>query len=169
MDRQWGPLDGWLLNRSNAGLRPLGWDWFGLSFDSGEDLLVTRHFRPGEPGWREGFALLFDGTGAARVGDGLEACTVKTWQSPRTSIVYPVQQRLRLPALDGEIEVVPLVEDQEVPVFGLPALWQGAVRAEGRIGLRRVSGTGRLELFGYGYAPSIRAYLLRAVRRMVAG
>lgn len=166
LDRQWGPIDGWLLTRTKTGLRPLGWDWFGLSFDSGEDLLAMRQFVAGGVRHREGFAILFDSVGAAaRVRGGFAGQALETWRSPRTGIAYPVHQRLRLAAIDAEIDVVPLADDQEIPVFGVPAIWQGAVTAEGRIGSRRLSGDGRLELFGYGYAPSIRAYLARAVRR----
>ncbi len=169
MDRQWGSVDGWLLTRLNGNLQPLGWDWFGLSFDSGEDLMVMRHFLPGEPGRRNGYALLFDKHGALQVGDNLEAKTLRSWQSARTGIAYPIRQMLWLPALSAEIEVIPFADDQEIPVLGLPAMWQGAVRVDGCLGQRSVSGHGRLELFGYGYAPSISAYLGRALRRMFAG
>jgi predicted secreted hydrolase len=163
-DRQWGPFEGWFFAGAPAGLRPLGWDWFGLSFETGEDILAMRHHVAGGDLWGDGFALLFDGTGPVRLRGGFERRVLGNWRSPRSGISYPVRPRLRLPALDAEIAITPVAEDQEIPVFGAPAIWEGAVTADGQIGGRRVSGGGRMELFGYGYAPSIGAYLAWMMR-----
>lgn len=55
------------------------------------------------------------------------------WTSPRTGIAYPLNRRLLLPGIGMEIEVAPLAEDQEIPVLGTTAIWEGAVSAEGTI------------------------------------
>ncbi|MCP4383165.1 MAG: hypothetical protein GY798_17395 [Hyphomicrobiales bacterium] len=163
IDRQWGAFDGWFVADGSA--RLLGWDWMGLSFDSGQDLLFMFHQPIGSVTPRDGYAVLFDGDSVHRVSGRVTQEPLRFWTSARTGVVYPLDRRLMLPGIGGEIEVRPLVEDQEIPVFGVPAIWEGVVRAEGRIVGKSVRGTGRLELFGHGFADTLPRYLAREIRR----
>lgn len=167
MDRQWGPFEGWFVADTPAGPRPVGWDWAGLSFADGSDLLAMRHRAPGAGPVGRGFAVLFGADGSARLAQGVAWRDLGHWTSPRTGIAWPVRRRLSVPGLDADLTLAALAEDQEIPVFGAPAIWEGAARAEGRIGGRAVSGGGRLELFGDGSPPSVAAFLWReAMRRL---
>ena len=165
MDRQWGTFDGWLVADADGIVRLLGWDWLGLSFDSGHDLLVMRHQLVGFGPCGDGFAVIFDATTVGRARGRFSDQATRHWTSPRTGIVYPLNRRLLIPGISVEIEVAPLAEDQEIPVFGTTAIWEGAVSAEGTIAGRKVRGLGRLELFGYGYTNTVRRYLARLIRR----
>jgi hypothetical protein len=165
IDRQWGAFDGWFFTEAGGRASLLGWDWLGLSFDSGQDLLYMRHDQVAAAMQRRGYAVLFGPDSVDLLSHHVSHGPVRFWTSPRTGIVYPVGQRLTFPDIGGEIEVTPLVEDQEIMVFGVPAIWEGAVRAEGQIAGRRVCGSGRLELFGYGFADTLPRYLGRAIRR----
>ena len=71
--------------------------------------------------------------------------TSRTWRSPRTGAVYPVEQLLTIRLLEGErrFPLKPMFVDQELDgrTSGLPVYWEGAVITTG--------GRGYLELTGY--------------------
>ncbi|MCB1487465.1 MAG: hypothetical protein KDJ88_08410 [Bauldia sp.] len=168
IDRQWGAFDGWFFTEAGGRASLLGWDWLGLSLDNGQDLLYMRHQPIAEAAPRRGYAVLFD-EGAARLLFGqVVQEPVRSWTSPRTGIVYPVGQRIIFPDIDAEFDVKPLIEDQEILVFGVPAIWEGAVAAEGRMAGRQIRGSGRLELFGYGFADTLPRYVIRAIRKRLS-
>jgi predicted secreted hydrolase len=168
MDRQWGHLDGWLFSRKPDGIRLLGWDWVGISLETGHDIMAMRQHLPDSSPHGRGFAIVFSDESPPRIQHGFTAEPLRHWTSSRTGTVYPVSQRHILQELGIELEISPLMDDQEIPVFGAPAIWQGAVTASGRMGNREVSGHGRLELFGYGYAETISRYVLRRIRKGLA-
>jgi predicted secreted hydrolase len=68
------------------------------------------------------------------------------WRSPRTGSRYSVAWRLAIPILDLELELSPLVQDQESS--GAIRLWSGAVQAMGRQGSETIGGRGRIETTG---------------------
>jgi predicted secreted hydrolase len=68
------------------------------------------------------------------------------WRSPRTGSRYSVGWRLAIPILDLELELSPLVQDQESA--GGIRLWSGAVQAMGRQGSETIGGRGRIETTG---------------------
>jgi predicted secreted hydrolase len=94
---------------------------------------------------------------------------LRHWTSPRTGTTYPIAHRLSIEAMDLQLDIAPVAEDQEIPVFGLPSIWEGAVTASGRMLGSSVRGAGRLELFGYGYADTIPRYMAQQLRRALAG
>ncbi len=71
--------------------------------------------------------------------------TTRTWRSPRTGAVYPVEQLLTVKLPEGErrYPLTPLFPDQELNgrTGGLPVYWEGAVTTK--------DGHGYLELTGY--------------------
>jgi predicted secreted hydrolase len=68
------------------------------------------------------------------------------WRSPRTGSRYSVAWRLAIPILDLELELSPMVQDQESA--GAIRLWSGAVQAMGRQGSETIGGRGRIETTG---------------------
>jgi predicted secreted hydrolase len=74
-----------------------------------------------------------------------------TWRSPRSGGVYPSRWRLRLPAEGIELQVAPLMADQELNTQrGAPFdYWEGAVDVRGTQRGRTVKGQGYVELTGY--------------------
>lgn len=65
------------------------------------------------------------------------------WVSPRTGARYAVAWRLSIPILALELDLSPLVPDQEAD--GAIRIWCGAVRAAGRQQGETIGGRGRIE------------------------
>lgn len=133
-----GKIDGrevrgtaWLDHEwSSAYLAPEaeGWDWTGINLFDGGSLMAFRmrgrdggvHYAP--PGTR--FRVL------------------RTWQSPRTGVRYPVSMEV------NGLRLEPLMDDQELDSRASTGTiyWEGAVRAFAK---DREVGRGYLELTGY--------------------
>jgi len=126
-----------------------GWDWMGINFDDGSALMAFRMRSRGKapPLWSA--AALRDRAGRTRhFGPGaVHFSELRSWQSPRTGIVYTVAFKVTVGSLEFVLE--PLLDDQENDTRRTTGAvyWEGAVRASG-------SGTGQglgyLELTGYG-------------------
>lgn len=142
MDREW----------STSALDPdqVGWDWFALQLDGGEDLMVFQLRRRDGGVDPVNRGLLVGADGVAR-GLGPDEWTLEVldrWTSPVDGAAYPSRWRLHLPAYDLLLEVVPFVSDQEMRVS--VRYWEGAVEVTGTgPGGRRLSGRGYVELTGY--------------------
>jgi predicted secreted hydrolase len=135
---------------SSAYLDPesAGWDWTGLNLDDGGALMAFRiRDKRGVQRWAAGTLRTGDGRTTTFGPADVEFVPGRTWRSPRTGILYPVEWRLRAGTL--ELGLVPLMDDQESDsrITTGAVYWEGAVTAtrEGR----RV-GRGYLELTGYG-------------------
>jgi predicted secreted hydrolase len=127
-----------------------GWDWCGIDFDDGAALMAFRmRHRDGADLWAGG--ALRDARGRTRVFAPSEVRfdALRRWRSPRTSIEYPVSERVS--AGDVAVALEPLFDDQELDARASvgTVYWEGAVRAtiDGR-----AAGRGYLELTGYGEA-----------------
>ena len=72
---------------------------------------------------------------------------LERWTSPRSGATYPARWRIRVASEALELEVVPLVADQELRTSF--TYWEGAVRVSGASRGRPVAGQGYVELTGY--------------------
>jgi geranylgeranyl pyrophosphate synthase/predicted secreted hydrolase len=165
LDHQWG--DYTFLTAGKDVDRVLGWDWFGINFDDGEDWMafLLKDASKGEVLYRR--LLARDPAGRIQSFSEFDLETLGTWESPATNISYPVECRLHVPALGAAVEFKPLARDQEIPVFGLMrAVWDGAGEVTGRIGTRDVRGRARAEFHGYGYIFDIKEFLKTAAARV---
>ena len=70
------------------------------------------------------------------------------WTSPTSGARYPNGWRLRVPSEDLALTVTPYLPDQEMDAS--VRYWEGAVRIEGTSGGDAVSGSGYVEMTGYG-------------------
>jgi predicted secreted hydrolase len=68
------------------------------------------------------------------------------WTSPRGGR-YPARWRLRVPSLALDLEVEPVIAEQELATD--PRYWEGAVDARGKREGESVAGRGYVELVGY--------------------
>ncbi|UJP06447.1 MAG: carotenoid 1,2-hydratase [Nitrosomonas sp.] len=124
-----------------------GWDWFGANLDDGSALMAFQ-IRAKQGGKVWAYAALRDASGNMTLFDPeqVDFTPVRTWRSPHTDAVYPVEMRTRT----GDIEwhLVPLLDDQELDARQSTATvyWEGAVTLH-RNG--RPAGRGYLELTGY--------------------
>lgn len=148
-DREW--------STSALGPGQVGWDWFALQLSDGRDLMVYR-LRTRDGGTDPHSAgTLVEADGRAR---GLAAAdfrleVLEHWQSPRDAARYPSRWRVRVPSAAIDLEVTPLVPDQELDLAF--RYWEGASRAVGLSAGMPVTGQGHVELTGYASSESTLA------------
>jgi geranylgeranyl pyrophosphate synthase len=157
-DHQWGSAC-WFLTQPSGG-RLNGWDWIGINGEDGSDwiFLVFNDMKSKKSIGK--CAILYEPGMPPRIFQDFEAVPVRSWESGRTHITYPVSWILKIPEISAEIGINPIADDQEIPVLGfMRAVWEGAATASGTVGKRPFSGRARLELQGYGYIFDFREYL----------
>jgi predicted secreted hydrolase len=136
MDREW--------STSSLGEDQIGWDWLALQLDSGREIMLYQlrkrdgSIDPSSNGTVVGPA------GEIRHLDSADfsLTVLDRWQSPRSGAVYPARRRLRIPAENLDLEITPLLADQELDVAF--RYWEGAVAVSGT-----AAGRGYVELTGY--------------------
>jgi predicted secreted hydrolase len=136
LDRAWGP--------GIPGGGQVGWDWFGLQLADGRELMLHRLRRADGAVDPASFGSLIerDGTVRALGAAEVQVDVLGHWTSPRGGTRYPARWRLRVPSAALDLEVEPLLADQELDVT--VRYWEGAVRARGT-----TDGRGYVELTGY--------------------
>jgi predicted secreted hydrolase len=141
MDREW--------STSSLGADLVGWDWFALQLDDGRDLMLYRLRRADGSADRfsGGSLVAVDGSSRTLGVDDFRVEALETWTSPRGGTRYPSRWRVTLPRDRLELDVVPRLADQELPLA--MRYWEGAVRVTGRAGERPIGGVGYVELVGY--------------------
>jgi predicted secreted hydrolase len=136
---------------STSALSPdqAGWDWLSLALSDGRELMFYRlRKKDGSTDAMSGGSLV-DAEGRSRylgAGDAT-IMPLSTWQSPRSGAVYPSSFRLIVPSAGIDLDVAPLLRDQELDVSF--RYWEGAVAAQGREGSSVSSARGYVELTGY--------------------
>jgi predicted secreted hydrolase len=126
----------------------VGWDWIGINLLDGGALMAFRiRGGGGQTRWAGGTLRDAGGTVHSLKPEDVVFHADRTWQSPRTGIVYPVQWHVQAGPIDVELE--PLMDDQENDTrLSTGAIyWEGAVRA---VEHDHLVGRGYLELTGYG-------------------
>lgn len=127
----------------------VGWDWFAVTLDDGT-VLMFGEFHNG-PDSRSGYGATLqylDGRQFALGQDDFELTILDTWQSPTTSILYPAAWDVRLPDHNIELQITPLIADQEMRVSIV--YYEGATAIAGTVDGQSVQGRGFVELTGYG-------------------
>jgi predicted secreted hydrolase len=140
LDREWG----------SGALDPgqEGWDWFALQLDDGSALMLyALRLRAGGSDPASGGTWLAP-DGAVRTLDS-SAYRIEVrdhWTSPRGGR-YPSRWRVEVPSLGLELDVEPVLADQELDTQ--PRYWEGAVDVRGTRAGTAASGRGYVELVGY--------------------
>jgi predicted secreted hydrolase len=130
-----------------------GWDWFSLHLSDGRDLMIyfLRRRDGSIDDASSGTLIEADGRARPLARADISIEVMDHWKSERSGGRYPGLWRVRLPGEDIELEIRPLLPDQEVRPAAMPALiyWEGAVLGRGRARRRSVSAEGYVELTGY--------------------
>lgn len=135
------------------GEEEVGWDWFALQLDTGEDVMVYHlRRRDGAPNpYSLGSLIAPDGR-REELGHGTYTIEhTSTWTSPQSGATYPMGWVVRLPGHDGRLTVTPVFEEQEMDTtrYTNAYYWEGAVVISGTWRGEPVSGRGYVELVGY--------------------
>ncbi|MGH2619040.1 MAG: lipocalin-like domain-containing protein [Anaerolineales bacterium] len=119
-----------------------GWDWFGLQLDDGRELMLYQ-VRAGQDVLVSGGTLVGqDGRAVWLTPADFEIEALGTWSSRASDSEYPSGWRIVLHDEQLELELQPLIADQENRLSIV--YWEGAVDVLGT-----VSGRGYVELTGY--------------------
>jgi predicted secreted hydrolase len=140
LDREW--------STSALGEDQLGWDWFSLQLDDGRELMFYRlRLRDGgsDP-HSSGTLVARDGSSLRLALDDVQLHVLDSWPSPRGGR-YPSRWRLTVAKATLDLEITPLLPDQEL--HGTFRYWEGAVAVRGIAAGEAVSGFGYVELTGY--------------------
>ncbi len=148
-DHQWG-IDYGLINGS-------GWNWFGLQLDDGRELLLNEErsktgktFSP--------MANLIEADGSLKYSREVTFEPIEFWESPQTTVRYPIIWEIVIPAFSIELKVTATFPEQEMFIIGpLQAIWEGACILSGRETLpagriNNLTGKGFVELVGYAFS-----------------
>jgi predicted secreted hydrolase len=141
MDREW--------STSSLGKDQVGWDWFSLQLADGSDLMLYRLRRQDGTADPASSGTVIEPDGGYRplsLAD-FQIAGSGEWRSPRSGAGYPTRWHLRVPGEDLDLDIRPLLADQELDVSF--RYWEGAVEVTGTHRGRPVKGHGYVELTGY--------------------
>jgi predicted secreted hydrolase len=127
----------------------VGWDWFALQLNDGSELMayVLRRSDGSISEFSSGTLVAPDGETRHLARKDFQITAESTWKSPHSGGVYPSRWKVRVPSANLELEVQPLLADQELNVSFV--YWEGAVRLSGTRDGKPVAGFGYVELTGY--------------------
>ncbi|MBK7993794.1 MAG: hypothetical protein IPK14_10345 [Blastocatellia bacterium] len=130
-----------------------GWDWFALQLDNNQEIMafIIRGM-DGKP-TRYSEATLIDAEGLTRRFGLDEFSIIPTgeWTSPITNTTYPSGWQLRIPALEAELNIDPVLRCQELDTRGstMVVYWEGANTVNGTFSGKPTTGRAYVELVGY--------------------
>jgi len=131
--------------------RLVGWDWLALQLDDDTELMHFR-VRHGDGTIDHQGGTEVDASGTARRLTDVDLEVTERWPSPRGGAIYPAAWRLRSPRAALDLELRPVLADQEL-MLGV-RYWEGAVEVRGTRAGRAVVGVGYVELTGYAERPT---------------
>jgi predicted secreted hydrolase len=134
---------------SALGPKAVGWDWWSLQLDDGRELMLfeIRRADASREGALDGTLVAGDGSTRRVRSADFEVAVLERWTSPHTGASYPARWRIRVPSEALELEVTPLLADQEMRTAFV--YWEGAVSLAGTSRGRPLGGRGYVELTGY--------------------
>jgi predicted secreted hydrolase len=140
LDREW--------STSALAADQVGWDWFALQLSDGTDLMLYNiRKQDGSADESSSGTISFPDNRSERLyPSDFEIVVRDLWTSPEGG-EYPSRWTVRLPERNLELDIVPVIADQEL--FTTVRYWEGAVNITGRHDDRPVSGRGYVELTGY--------------------
>ena len=145
MDREWGS--------GSLGSEQQGWDWFALQLRDGSSLMF--YSLRGRDGRRDphsaGTWIGAGGEARPLTADDVQIDVLDYWKNPRGER-YPAKWHVRVPSAGVDVEVRPVLADQELTTS--TRYWEGAVdvvegRSAGETGAAKPAGRGYIELVGY--------------------
>lgn len=130
-----------------------GWDWFSIQFDDDTELMLYQFADPkgGMRGASTGTYVGKDGECIYLERSDFEIESTSTWTSSRTGATYPAGWRVKVPRLDIDVEITPLIDDQELDTRGTTMIvyWEGVSAVSGQKGGQTSTGRAYVELVGY--------------------
>jgi predicted secreted hydrolase len=131
----------------------VGWDWFSMHLSDGRDLMLYFLRKKDGTVEKESSGTLVEPDGKSRhlkLGE-IQLEVLGNWKSPRSGGAYPKRWRIRIPASGIDLQLAPLVADQELITSDSTGVtyWEGAVDGKGISAAGPVSCEGYVEMTGY--------------------
>jgi predicted secreted hydrolase len=131
----------------------VGWDWFSIHLSDGRDLMLYFLRKKDGTVERESSGTLVEPDGKSRhlkLGE-IQVEVLGTWKSPKSGGVYPNRWRIRIPASGIDLQLAPLVADQELITSGSTGVtyWEGAVDGKSASAGNNITSEGYVEMTGY--------------------
>jgi predicted secreted hydrolase len=141
MDREWSTSA--LSNEQS------GWDWFALQLSDNTELMYYQLRRKDKlpDSNSSGSYILADNSKIALKANDVIIESLGSWTSQHSKVTYPSGWRIAIPSQKIDVEIVPLIKDQELNVSY--RYWEGAVNINGTKQGKKISGSGYVELAGY--------------------
>lgn len=133
---------------STLGIEQVGWDWFSIQLDNETEIMLFQiRQKDGEISKFSSGTLIYpDGKTENLVKSDFKIVVLDTWRTS-DQFTYPNKWRITSDRLDLDLEINPLIDDQEMKLFF--RYWEGAVQVNGTVNGEKVSGYGYVELTGY--------------------
>lgn len=128
----------------------IGWDWMSLQLDDGRELMLYLFRRPDntiEP-QSSGSLIARDGRVQPLSLSQFRMKATGRWHSPHTRADYPSGWHVQVPSASIDVNVTPVLADQELVLRATPSYWEGAVDVRDAR-TSRSRGQGYVELTGY--------------------
>jgi len=140
LDREWGS--------SALSIDQQGWDWFALQLSDGSDLMFYKLRRRDGTVDEHSAGTWIDASGRTTHlrRDDVLIDVREHWESEQGDS-YPAAWSISVPKLNLQIDVVPVLHNQEL--ITTVRYWEGAVDVSGTSGADVVAGRGYVELTGY--------------------
>ncbi|MFN6964111.1 MAG: lipocalin family protein [Pyrinomonadaceae bacterium] len=130
-----------------------GWDWFSIQMDDDTELMCyqLRRADGSVSSYSSGSFVDRDGQVTPLVHRDFSITPLGTWTSPRSGASYPSRWRVAVPKLGLELDIEPVLADQELDTRGTTMIvyWEGACVVGGNRGGKPVGGRAYVELVGY--------------------
>jgi predicted secreted hydrolase len=140
VDREWGS--------GALGRDEQGWDWFALQLRDGSSLMF--YSLRGHDGRRDphsaGTWIAASGQSQPLTSEQVQIDVLDYWSNPRGER-YPAHWRVRVPTHGVDLDVRPILSNQELTVSA--RYWEGAVDVNGASDGQKTAGRGYVELVGY--------------------
>lgn len=140
LDREW--------STSALSQNQEGWDWFSIQLDDFSEIMIYNlRQKSGQKDPLSKGVIVFENGNYKKLDSDDFIIEVKDkWKSPRGGI-YPSKWNILIPEYKIELELKPLIKDQELDFF--IRYFEGAVKVLGFKNGNKISGTGYVELTGY--------------------
>ena len=139
-DHQWGPL---------ANVADRGWDWFSIQLDDNSEIMLFIIHNTEKVLLASGTYVSPECEAIELLPEDFEYKSTKTWKSPKTNTEYPNEWTVKIIPYDIELNVVPIIPEQELESLVAPTYWEGAVKTTGTKNNEPIKGHGYVELTGY--------------------
>lgn len=153
IDDEWFEVSGlsWMdheFGTSTLGTGQIGWDWFSMQLDNQTELMLFQIRNEDET-----VSQFSSGTFISQNGETIDLSkeeftieVIDTWKN-QNGYEYPILWRVSVEKLGLDLEIVPVMKDQEMDLFF--KYWEGAVFISGTVNGAIVEGFGYVELTGY--------------------